>query len=396
MLDLITSIKETTPLWIKVSAGSVLAFVITIITIPTIVRVAHLKNLCAQPNKRTSHANATPNLGGIALFIGFLIPSIIVAGDSLSTNLFYVISGLFILFFIGMKDDVLIIDPKKKLAAQIVVAIIVAILADIKIVSLFEIFNIGTISYFTSIVLTVIFILLIINGFNLIDGIDGLAAGAGILTSVFFGIWFWNIHNIAYTVICFSLTSSLAGFFLYNVFGKKNKIFLGDTGSLILGLTISVLTIQFLNPELKINTNSLSQSSPALAAGLLILPLFDTMRVFIIRIFQGKSPFIADRQHLHHLLLALGFSHLKSTTILLSVNFFFIVFCFYLQDIGNMLLLAIVFSMATLLSYLLVRLVKLHQLKSAMADYLLKQKAIIDQNADLTVLEPQETELLKV
>lgn len=373
MLDLITALQESTPLWARVSAVFVLAFLITAVTIPTIVRVARLKDLCAVPNRRTSHSSAIPNLGGMALFVGFLISSILIAGNYFTSNLFYFIGGLVILFFVGMKDDVLIIDPKKKLAAQIVVAFIIAILANIKIVHLFYMFNIGYISDVFSIALTVLMILLLINGFNLIDGIDGLASGAGILTSLFFGLWFWNIHDVAYTIICFSLSGSLLGFFIYNVFGNQNKIFLGDTGSLILGLSISVLMIHFLDPEINAGFTWFPRASPAIAGGVLVLPLFDTLRIFTIRIMQGKSPFIADHQHIHHLLIGMGFSHIRSTMILLSVNLFFIFFCISLANLGNALVIVLTFAIATALSLILMKLKKRHSLKISIRNAIAEQ-----------------------
>lgn len=394
MLDLITTVKEITPLWVKVPAVFMLAFVITAVTIPSIVRVARLKDLCAKPNMRTSHDSAIPNLGGMALFIGFLISTILIAGDHLTSNLFYFIGGLIILFFVGMKDDVLIIDPKKKLAAQIIVAFIVAIFANIKIVNLFDMFHIGYISDVYSIAITVFMILFLTNGFNLIDGIDGLASGTGIITSIFFGIFFWNSRDVAFTIICFSLAGSLSGFFLYNVFGKQNKIFLGDTGSLILGLTVSVLMIQFLDPGVKKDFNLFPQASPAIAAGVLILPLFDTMRVFTLRIIQGHSPFVADHQHIHHLLLGMGYSHLRSTLILLGVNLFFIMFCIILGMLGNVLLILLTFALATVMSFVLVQMKKRHSLKIA-AQELDEQKLSTEGDKD-TVPEPEEAEYVDV
>ena len=357
MEKLLIIAKESAPVWSLVSASFILAYAISFTAIPTIVRVARLKNLTALPNKRTSHSDAVPNLGGIALFTGFLISTIIVAGSYFSTDIFYVISCLVILFFIGMKDDILVIDPKKKLAAQILVAMIIAILADLKIDSLFEMFNISNISYFESVALTVLLILVIINGFNLIDGIDGLASGIGILTSTVFGFLFWELQNTSYTIICFSLAGALSGFFQHNVFGKQNKIFLGDTGSLILGLLMSIIMVELLQPDKFAASEGFIHSTPALAIGILIVPIFDIIRIFTIRISQGKSPFIADKQHIHHLLLKLGFSHLHSTLILLGVNVFFILLCFSLQNIGNLPLILTVFSLATAMSYFLQKLV---------------------------------------
>jgi UDP-N-acetylmuramyl pentapeptide phosphotransferase/UDP-N-acetylglucosamine-1-phosphate transferase len=346
------------PVWILFIVGFALAFGITLRSIPVIVRVSRLKNLCAIPNKRTSHSNAVPNLGGVAIFIGFIISTIITAGEFFTSELFYIIVALIILFFIGMKDDILIIDPKKKFTAQIAVGLIIVILADIKIVNFFEIFNIGSLSYISSILLTVFMFLLVINGFNLIDGIDGLASGVGILVSMVFGAWFWRINNIEYAIMCFALAGALIAFFIFNVFGKRNKIFLGDTGSMLVGLTIGIIVVQFLRLNLIAGPDTNIQSSPAFVISMLILPLFDTLRVFIIRIYQGKSPFVADRQHIHHRMLELGFTHLQSTIILIAVNGFFIVFTYSFQQLGNIPLMLILLFMATTMSYILLKLAK--------------------------------------
>lgn len=346
------------PIWILFIVGFALAFGITFRSIPVIVRVSRLKNLCAVPNKRTSHSNAVPNLGGVAIFIGFIISTIITAGEFFTSELFYIIVALIILFFIGMKDDILIIDPKKKFTAQILVGLIIVILADIKIVNFFEIFNIGSLSYLSSILLTVFMFLLVINGFNLIDGIDGLASGVGILVSLVFGAWFWSINSIEYAIMCFALAGSLIAFFIFNVFGKKNKIFLGDTGSMLVGLTIGIIVVQFLRLNLIAGPDMNIQSSPAFVISILILPLFDTLRVFVIRIHQGKSPFVADRQHIHHRMLELGFTHLQSTIILIAVNGFFIIFTYSFQRLGNIPLMLILLAMATIMSFILLRLAK--------------------------------------
>ena len=391
MRELIVALKETIPLWMKVSIGFIMAFAITAITIPTIVRVARLKDLSAKPNGRTSHSSDIPNLGGMALFSAFLIAVLMIAGDSLTSDLFYVICGLLILFFTGMKDDILIIDPKKKLALQLLVAAIIAVMADMKIDNLFEIFNIGSITYIPSVVLTIFIILLVINGFNLIDGIDGLAAGIGILASTFFGMYFWSFHEVSYTIICFSLAGSLSGFFIYNVFGSTNKIFLGDTGSLILGLTISVLMIKFLKPA-NTGPGKLPQASPALAAAVLILPLFDTIRIFIIRIIQGKSPFAADHQHVHHLLLHLGLSHLKSTLILLSFNISMVVVCLFLSSIGDLPLILIIFGVAEVSAFLLRTLEHRRMLKIEMIKIQLRETI----KASDPEPQPEEAEVMNV
>ncbi|HEX2968412.1 MAG TPA: MraY family glycosyltransferase [Bacteroidales bacterium] len=353
------------PDWILIGTAAVLAFSITMMAIPVIVRVARLKNLCAIPNGRSSHVNAVPNLGGVGVFAGLVISTLLIAGNYFSFEMGYIICGFVILFFVGIKDDILVIDPRKKLAAQFAVAVMLVVFSDIRINSFFEILNIGEISYTVSIIISVLLIVLLINGFNLIDGIDGLAAGTGILASVSFGLWFRNTGSYGYTVMCFSLAGSLAAFIFFNVFGKKNKVFMGDTGSLLIGIAVSVMVIRFLRSDHGIILHRMTDASPALALSVIILPLFDTIRIFIIRICQGRSPFTADHQHIHHRLLEMGYSHLKSTLILISVNIFFLFLCFFFRAVGDLLMICIVFSLSTVSSWILLIMAKHHLIRSA-------------------------------
>jgi UDP-N-acetylmuramyl pentapeptide phosphotransferase/UDP-N-acetylglucosamine-1-phosphate transferase len=344
---------QSLPLWLLVVIGFSLAMLITYKAIPSIVRVAHLKNLCDDPNDRTSHTQATPTLGGVGIFAGFIVATIIVAGVFFGFELNYIIAGLVIIFFAGIKDDILILDPKKKLAAQVVVAILIAVLADIRITSFYGLFGLYEIPYPVSIAFTVFVFIVIDNGFNLIDGIDGLSAGIGLVATTTFGVWFWLTGNMAYTIMSFAFAGSLVAFYRFNVFSTTHKIFLGDTGSLLIGMVLSILTIHFLQSNLLMEGHYFVESSPAVAIGILIIPLFDTLRVFTLRIAQGKSPFTADRQHLHHLLLQLKFTHKEATMVLLVTNLAFIGVCFALQGIGVIWLTLVTLSLATILSVIL-------------------------------------------
>lgn len=344
--------------WIVVIFGLLMAFVITWVAIPPIVYTARLKNMGAAPNGRTSHENIIPTLGGIAVFAGFVVSTVIFAGSYFKYELQYIISGLIIVFFIGIKDDITITDPWKKMAGQIISVAIIAVLADIRINNFYGLFEIYRIPYIPSVLFTIFVFLTIINGFNLIDGIDGLATGIGILTSTVFGFWFLMTENIALTILSFSLAGSLSAFFYFNVFSVKNKLFLGDTGSLVIGFVIAVLACSFLQNDTAVTGTGYIQSAPAVAIGILIVPLFDTLRVFVIRLFQGKSPFTADRQHLHHHILKLGITHLQATLILISANLVFIALSYSLQGIGIIRLTVVILGLATLMSYILHVLVK--------------------------------------
>ena len=333
-----------------------LSFSITFFGIPSIVRVSNLKNLTAMPNKRTSHIKPVPNLGGLAIFTSVILSTILIAGSFFGPELIYILAGLVIIFVTGIKDDILILDPKKKFAAQVITAVIIVILGDIRLTSFHGFLGINEISYLTSFAVSVFLYVLIINGFNLVDGIDGLASGIGILTSVVFGFWFWSSSEAGLTIFCFALAGSLIAFFRYNISSNKNKIFLGDTGSQIIGLIIAVLTISFLKLNITAEDGIKIESAPAFAFGVLILPMFDTLRVFHLRIKQGKSPFKADKQHIHHLLLLFGITHANATFILLTLNSLVILICYFMQQIGNLPLMLLM----VVLSAVIIKLAVMH------------------------------------
>jgi UDP-GlcNAc:undecaprenyl-phosphate/decaprenyl-phosphate GlcNAc-1-phosphate transferase len=357
------------PLWSLIILSIVAAFLITYYAIPSIVTVSLAKGLYAKPNGRTSHVDSIPNLGGIAIFSGFILSTVIIGGPYFNFELVYIIAGLIIIFMVGVKDDILILDPRKKLIAQILAATLIAVLADIRIDNFHGLFNLFEIPYLPSILITLFVFIVIINGFNLIDGIDGLASGIGILTSSVFGFWFLSIGNKAYSVMSFAFAGSLAAFFWYNIFSIKNKIFLGDTGSLIIGLVMSVLAIRFLQFDLMVRDTLFIQSAPAVAFGVLVIPLFDTLRVFVLRMSQGKSPFVGDRQHLHHRLLQLGMTHLQATLTLASVNVAFVIVCYLLQDIGIIWLMVVILATASALSRFLVLYIRYRKRRIIEMDY---------------------------
>lgn len=268
-------------------------------------------------------------------------------------QLIYLFAGLVMVFFVGIKDDILILDPRKKMAAQIIATIIVSVPADIRITHFYGLLGITEVPYLVSVLVTVFVMVLIINGFNLIDGIDGLSSGTGFLATSIFGIWFWVCGNNAFSILSFAFAGALCGFFWYNNFSQKNKIFLGDTGSLIIGFIVAVLTVKFLQLNIFAEGPLNILSAPAFAVSVLIIPLFDTLRVFTLRISQGKSPFVADRQHIHHMFLRSGFSHLQATAILLIVNIAFVIVGYLLRKVGNLRLLLFSLSVAVLLVYFL-------------------------------------------
>lgn len=321
------------------------SFLIAIFAVPSIIRVAHLKNILDQPNFRTVHEALTPRLGGLAMFAGFMSALTIFA--DLNNGVQQLLAGCVILFFIGLKDDLIAISALKKFAVQLLATGIVMFIADIRITSFQGIFGIGELEVGVSYFFTFFVIIGITNSINLIDGLDGLAGTLVIIACATFGVYF-QLYGGAdyanYAAVAFCLVGGVLGFLRYNF--HKATIFMGDTGSLLCGFIISVLAIQFIEMRQV-------PAAPSVAIGILFVPVFDTVRVFAIRIFSGRSPFIPDKNHVHHRLLAVGFSQIGTVLALAAVNVAIILFVVNFNSWGNLYLLIVMLVFSLIFSIFL-------------------------------------------
>jgi len=336
------------------------SFTLTYLAIPSIINVAIKKNLMDEPGERRSHVVSTPSLGGIGIFAGTLFSIILWTPFEYFGDLQYILCSFIIIFLIGAKDDIDPMSPSKKFLGELFAAAILVFKANVRLTSLYGIFGIGEIPYIASILLSIFVIIVIINAFNLIDGINGLSGGLGTLICIVFGVWFLKVDSIELAMVAFALAGSLIAFLKYNI--TPAKIFMGDTGALLLGLVCSILTIKFIELHKVLDDSSLAfTSAPSMAIAILILPLFDTLRVFTLRILNGKSPFHPDRNHIHHMMIDAGFSHTQASAILIVVNFVFILLAFYLQHLGNLSLLILILILAIFLSFILNKISKRRQ-----------------------------------
>lgn len=353
MLDALLEITA-----VKIGSSLITSFIITYLSIPSIVAVAKAKKLFDEPNGRTSHKNATPTLGGLAIFSALMISMLIFFDFTSFPDMQFVMAGSIIIFFTGIKDDILSVSPLKKLTAQIIASLIIIILGNIRFTHLHGFIDITFIPYWASVLLTLFVMILIINCFNLIDGIDGLASGIAIVASLTFAVWYGLVNDWEYMAISLSLLGALAAFFYFNIWGKKNKIFMGDTGSLLIGLIMSVLVIHFNESNIYSDSIYNVRGAPAVSFGILIIPLFDTLRLFVTRAMNKKSPFNPDRGHVHHRLLQLGNNHLQASLILVSINIFFVILVFLLHNMPMEPIFLLLFLLATLFSYIPIYLLK--------------------------------------
>lgn len=300
-----------------------MAFVITYLSVPSIITLAKLKKLYDEPNHRKEHLIRVPTLGGLALFAGFFFPFIFWTANYRISGFNSILASLVILFIVGIKDDLYPMPAWKKLFAQILAALIVVIQGNIRITNLYGLLDIHDLPYWVTVVLSTFAILAIMNGFNLIDGINGLAAGIGVIVLSTYAYWFYRMDDIVFVILCLTLIGSLLAFLRYNF--STASIFMGDSGSLVLGYLISIITIRFIQ-ESRIHEPNIffSIAAAVYAFNLLIIPLFDTMRVFVVRILRRRSPFSADRNHIHHTLVDIGLTHRSASLVLYATNLFFI------------------------------------------------------------------------
>lgn len=318
------------------------AFTLTYFAIPSIINIAREKNLCDEPNSRSSHKISTPSLGGIGIFAGAIFSIVLWTPFGDFGNLQYILCAFIIIFLIGAKDDISPISPSKKLVGQLLAASILVFKSDIQLTSMYGIFSLeGELGQGFHILLSIFTIMVIVNAFNLIDGINGLSGSIGSLIAATLGVWFFLVDRIEFAIVAFATVGAVVAFLKYNF--TPAKIFMGDTGALLVGLVCSILIIKFidLNYTLENGAPYKFYAVPAVAIGIMILPLFDTIRVFTSRILQGKSPFYPDRRHIHHLLIDFGFSHMQATGVLFIVNVFFIGIVFSLHQEVEMHLLLI-------------------------------------------------------
>lgn len=294
--------------------ATVTAFVVTYLAIPSIIQVAEQKHLFDEPNERKSHSSKIPTLGGVAIFGGFII-SLAIWSDMRELKLLqYVLAAACLIFLVGAKDDIVDLSAKKKFIVQIIATCILLFFADLRFTSFHDMFPSFEVPYVLGLLVTGFTILVITNAFNLIDGINALSGSQGIIIAATFGIWFWLNQDYQMVILVASLIGAILAFLKYNI--SPASIFMGDTGSLLVGLLSAVMAIYFSEANIDTSSPVHMQAAPAVAIGILAHPLFDLLRAFSIRIADGRSPFSPDRNHLHHMLLDCGLSHMKATGLL--------------------------------------------------------------------------------
>ena len=321
---------------LDVLIGLVIAFATTYFCLPRVIYIAEKKRLFDVPDNRKVHKAPIASLGGVAIFFGVALACIYCIPFSQDAAFQYYLTAALIIFFRGMQDDILTSAPGKKLVGQLLASLIVIYKGGLVLTNLQGFAGIYHIPLVAGYALTVLIMIAVINAFNLIDGVDGLAGTLGGAASILLGYFFLKNGYYPYAILSFALSGSLLAFLSFNL--QPARIFMGDTGSLLVGLICSVLVIKFI--ELAPYSNIFqTAASPAVGFSMIMIPLLDTVRVFSIRLWNRQSPFFPDKNHIHHLLLAKGFSHARVTSFLLVSTLCFVGISYMFACLGTTMLM---------------------------------------------------------
>lgn len=307
----------------------VTAFVVAMIVMPPLIRIIYRFKLFDVPDLRKEHIDPIPTMGGIASVLGMAIACVFwyeFTKDIFVVSFFF---SMAVLLAIGMMDDLKNLPARYKFALQVALALLIAF-SGVRITSFNGLFGINELSVSAQYTFTVLAITGITNAFNLIDGIDGLAGGLGFMSLVTLGIFLTLSGDSNMAVIAFALGGGLLGFLYYNL--NPAKIFMGDTGSLVLGFVTAVLCIRL--TQLNIS-GSVLPHAPIFVLSIVMIPVFDTLRVLTLRIWGGRSPFSPDKNHIHHLLTNNGWNHSLAAKLLCGVHALVLVVGYFLKDVSQ-------------------------------------------------------------
>ncbi|AZQ61538.1 undecaprenyl/decaprenyl-phosphate alpha-N-acetylglucosaminyl 1-phosphate transferase [Flammeovirga pectinis] len=327
---------------------------IALISTPEVIKVITKNNVFDLPGGRKVHTELIPSMGGVGIFIAFLLSCCIWIPMSSAIELRFLFFGIILIFFMGVRDDMLAMSPRNKLIIQLIAATVVVGFGDVQIKSFYSLYENLNFPEWFSFATTVFVIIALTNAFNLIDGINGLAGAIALIITASLGAWFFLVGNHSYAIMMVAMLGGVLGFLYYN-WGRAT-IFMGDTGSMILGFFLSCSLVLFINTDyaLPVEHTYKLPDAVSMAVALFIYPIIDTLRVFTIRILNGRSPFSPDRKHIHHIFIRTGFSHAATSTIIASISTLFLIVCyfanFYIQDL---LLLACILTALYMIPLLL-------------------------------------------
>lgn len=330
---------------------------LVLMIMPSVIHIAQKNHLFDDHSlSRKDHGYGIPRLGGVAFFVSSVLTSLFIVKTGTNLPMYQLYAACLILFGVGIKDDLSGVHFHTKLIVQAVVAFIITVPANIRLSSLHGVFHVDRLNAVSSILISMLLIMFIINAFNLIDGIDGLAGTLAVIACCTFGYNFMLLNEVVLAALAYAVAGAVSAFLFYNF--SPSKIFMGDAGSMFLGMICAVFALKFISVKEASAANTM-QNAPALTVAALIVPAFDMLNVIATRIYHKKSPFKPDRNHIHHRMLLLGFTHLQTTLILGAVTVFFISLSLLLKNSNTSFMLMLFTAMLLLLNTLVTGFVRL-------------------------------------
>lgn len=350
----------------------IFSFLLVVLLLPVVIRLSTLLGLFDELDTyRKNHEQQISRLGGVAVFTGVLIPVLLFLGLKADLKMLFFLASCFLLFMLGLSDDVCGISPLLKFCVQLLCAMTLvlyggyheSVMVDIDLDPGFR----------PDLAFLVLFLVLLINVFNLIDGLDGLAATLGAFVNLFFGLVLFIGQDHTYAAIAFALCGSLAGFLIYNF--SPAKIFMGDAMAMVTGLISGLMALRFIKLLGAGDMGFLSADAAlSITLSVLIVPVFDGLRVFVIRLLHRKSPFKGDRNHIHHRLKLLGYTDKQVVFFLFFFNVSLLGLTLLLQHFGSFTLIFLLFLICVLSNGLLTFMIR----KTADKKYRLKDVLLRD------------------
>ena len=337
----------------------VTSFMVMYFVTPVIIQVVKLKNLFEKVSDRSSHSQRVPSFGGVTFFIILIISLSIAEQFFVTSRAVFLIPSCLIIFFTGLKDDMTGISPWNKIMMQLIATTMLFLSPDFQITNLHGFLGIHEIAHWVCIPLAFMVVIFYINAYNLIDGIDGLASSLGVMFFTFFAMIYYSLDDFMMMSVCLSMVGSFIAFLRFNVSTDK-RIFLGDTGSLFIGFLIAAIVINILSKDYheEIDMRYIS-NLPLLIISALFVPIFDSIRVFVIRLQNNRNPFRPDRTHIHHVILDyFKLTHRKASMYIVFSNALILLLMGFVTEIFNHLI-----SLCILLGMSAVFAVILHKLR---------------------------------
>ena len=329
------------------------ALIATVRFQPHILRIAKDKDIVDNPDARKLQRIPVPVMGGVAVVFGLCVGVMILNMFGHFYNLFAVFTAVVIVMFVGFVDDVKGLSPKVRFLVEVLLIISLIFATGNQISNFHGLWGVEILSPLCSVPLTVFACVGILNAINLIDGVDGYSSGYCIMASALFGYVFYQLGSMRMVALAAIMIAALLPFFLCNVFGRHSKMFIGDAGTLSMGVLMSTFVCNMLASSTDISTISTNIGLIPLSLSIMSVPIFDTLRVMSSRICRGTSPFHPDKTHLHHLFIDYGFSHIGTTFSILCMNCLVVATWFLSYKLGASIdeQLYVVIAMSVLITF---------------------------------------------